>query len=80
LTSPWVRAPLSGFKPFSEQITDPIKAGDKASWNGVWEYNQFIDSEERLKSGELKDLTEVWVLGKIIFSDETTLPKDIDNQ
>ena len=32
-------------KRVSIKITDPIKAGGKATWSGVMKYNQFIDSD-----------------------------------
>lgn len=60
----------------SIKISDPIKAGQKATWIGAIEYNQFRDEHKRLKNADMKDLKVVWKPAKIIFSDGTTLPKE----
>ena len=62
------------------KITNPIKAGGKANWDGVMDYNQFIDSDVRLRNAELKNLKVDWIPEKIIFADGTTIPKDDSNK
>lgn len=50
-------------------ISDPIKAGAKAHWSGVVKFNQFIDSEQRLRNAELKDMKVIWMPVSVIFTD-----------
>jgi hypothetical protein len=50
-------------------ITDPIKAGAKATWNGSINYNQFIDSHQSLRNTDLKDMKVVWIPKSIIYAD-----------
>ena len=61
---------------FLIKISDPIKAGGKATWEGAIKYNQFVDESTRLKNADLKDLKVVWNPEKIIFADGTILPKE----
>jgi hypothetical protein len=62
------------------KITDPVKAGEQARWQGTSEYNQFRSQEVRLRNAELKDLKVVWVPTQIIFADGTTIPQDQEKE
>lgn len=54
-------------------IDDPIKAGEKATWNGTIKYNQFVDSHQTLRNAELKNLRITWIPKSIIFADGTQI-------
>ncbi|TRO65487.1 hypothetical protein [Christiangramia sabulilitoris] len=54
-------------------IDDPIKAGETHKATYTTDYNQFMDSDSRLKNKDLDDLVIVWNPEKIIFDDGTTL-------
>jgi hypothetical protein len=56
---------------YSSRITieNPIKAGDKATWTGSIEYNQFNDAEQRLAAAQLSNMKVVWLPQSIIFAD-----------
>ena len=51
-------------------ISDPIKAGQQATWDGVVNYNQFFEEQQRFRAAELRDMQVVWVPISVIFSDE----------
>jgi hypothetical protein len=54
-------------------ISDPIAAGQRATWKGTMRYNQFIDAQQRFRGTELRDMKIVWVPGSIIFADGTRI-------
>jgi hypothetical protein len=54
-------------------ISDPIQAGQRATWAGTVKYNQFMDSHQRLRATELRDMNVVWLPSSIIFSDGTRI-------
>jgi hypothetical protein len=55
----------------SVTISDPVKAGQQATWKGSLNYNQFNAAQERLRAAELRDMKIVWVPVSVIFSDGT---------
>jgi hypothetical protein len=57
----------------SVTISDPIKAGQQATWNGTVNYNQFVEAQQRFRAAELRDMQVVWVLASIIFADGTRI-------
>ena len=56
-------------------ISDPAKAGAKATWEGTIDYNQFIDAHRSLRNTELKDMKVVWIPKSIIYVDGTQVGK-----
>jgi hypothetical protein len=54
-------------------ISTPIKAGEKATWTGQLEYNQFVAEHVRLMSTELKDMKVEWVPVSVLFADGTQI-------
>jgi hypothetical protein len=54
-------------------VSDPIKAGKKATWTGYINYNQFLNQEVQLRNTQLKDMRVVWLPSSIIFADGTVL-------
>lgn len=50
-----------------------IKSHSKEIWKGGIEYNQFIDSHQKLRSIELKNLSLEWEPQTILFEDGTKL-------
>ncbi len=59
-------------------ISDPIKAGAKATWTGSIEYNQFTESHRSLKNADLKDMNVVWIPKSIIFADGSRVGEAIE--
>ena len=59
----------------SVTISDPVKAGQQATWDGVANYNQFIEAQQRFRAAELRDMKVVWAPISIMFSDEAGPPK-----
>lgn len=59
-------------------ISEPIKGGQQATWDGTLRYNQFIDAHQRFRVAELQDLKVVWQPASIIFSDGTRIGEDAD--
>ena len=57
-------------------ISDPIRAGQKATWTGTIEYNQFEDSQRSLRNAELTDMKIVWLPSSILFADGTKLGEE----
>jgi hypothetical protein len=53
----------------SVTVDDPIKAGEKASWNGTLKYNQFREDHQGLRNAELTNLKVTWIPQQIIFAD-----------
>jgi len=60
----------------SLKITKPIKAGEKDTWEGVIDYNQFLDTHQKLRNTEMKDMKILWVPKTIIFSDGTKIGEE----
>ena len=56
-------------------ISEPIKAGAKATWEGTIDYNQFVDSHRSLRNADLKDMKIVWIPKSIIYADGTKVGK-----
>jgi hypothetical protein len=56
-------------------VSDPIKAGAKATWNGAIDYNQFRDAHRSLRNAELANLKVVWLPKSIIYMDGTQAGK-----
>lgn len=54
-------------------ISSPIAAGQKATWDGTINYNQFMDAHQRLRGTELRDMNVVWLPASIILADGTKL-------
>jgi hypothetical protein len=54
-------------------IQEPIKASDKATWNGTIKYNQFMDDHQSLKNAELANMKITWIPKSIIFADGSKL-------
>ena len=52
-------------------ISNPIKAGQKATWTGTVDYNQFIDSHQSLRNANLEDMKVIWIPKTIICADGT---------
>jgi hypothetical protein len=52
-------------------ISDPIKAGQKATWTGTIDYNQFADSHKSLRNASLENMKVVWLPKSIIYADGT---------
>jgi hypothetical protein len=54
-------------------ISDPIKAGVKATWTGTIKYNQFEDDDVKFKNTDLQDMKVEWLPSSVIFADGTRL-------
>lgn len=54
-------------------IQDPIKAAEKATWNGTIKYNQFRDEHQSLRNAELANMKITWIPKSVIFTDGTRL-------
>lgn len=52
---------------------DRIQANEKVNWNGQTEYNQFIDSDVKIRNKDMDDLKVVWKPEQILFTDGTKL-------
>jgi len=50
-------------------ISDPVAAGQKGTWHGVIEYNQFHGPHRQLRNAELKDMKINWIPESVIFAD-----------
>jgi hypothetical protein len=57
-------------------ISDPIKAGAKATWIGTIKYNRFIDEDVKLKNTDLKDMRVEWVPLSVIFTDGSKIGQE----
>lgn len=62
------------------KITETIPAGGRHAWEGVIDYNQFMDDHERFRYAEKDDLTVVWEPETVIFADGSRIevPPTID--
>jgi len=54
-------------------ISDPLKAGQRATWEGVIKYNQFISEQQELRNANLADMKIVWLPDGVLFADGTSL-------
>jgi hypothetical protein len=54
-------------------ISDPIKAGTKATWVGSIKYNQFLDADVKLRNTDLNDMKVEWLPTSVIFTDGTQI-------
>lgn len=54
------------------EINERIAEGQTLTWPGVLEYNQFIDSHQRLRSEPKENLKVSFLTGKILFADGTS--------
>lgn len=54
-------------------ISDPIAVGEKATWAGQIDYNEFRDDHQALHNKDLDDMNIVWRPASIIFADGTTI-------
>jgi hypothetical protein len=54
-------------------ISDPIKAGAKATWDGSIRYNQFNAEQSNFRNTDLKDMKIEWVPNSILFEDGTRI-------
>lgn len=52
-------------------INDPLKAGEILKWNGELDYNQFDDSDRRLRAADAENIKISFVPRKILFVDGT---------
>jgi Protein of unknown function (DUF2939)/GYF domain 2 len=50
-------------------INEPLKAGAVLNWNGAIKYNQFMDTHQRLRNEEQKNLKIRFATRKILFLD-----------
>ncbi len=50
---------------------DGLKVGEAKTWEGQMEYNQFMDTHQRLQSIDQKDLQSVLTLQQVIYADGT---------
>jgi hypothetical protein len=54
-------------------IDDPLPAGQKGTWNGVIDYNQFDDDDRALRNAEMQNMKIVWQPRSILFADGSAL-------
>lgn len=54
------------------EINERIAKGQTLTWPGALEYNQFIDSHQRLRSEPKENLKVSFLTGKILFADGTS--------
>lgn len=54
-------------------ISDPIKAGEKATWSGSIKYNQFLANQQELRNAEMANMKIVWLPDSVLFADGTSL-------
>jgi hypothetical protein len=59
-------------------ISDPVKVGTKANWDGTINYNQFIEAQQRFRNAELKDMKVIWLPRTIIFADGSKIGDDAE--
>jgi hypothetical protein len=73
---------LFGKPIFSTSVTiqDPVKAGQKGTWDGVIKYNQFQDSHVALRGASMENMKIRWVPQSIIFSDGSTIGEQAAGQ
>ncbi len=50
-------------------VNDPVSSGSQIEWNGEIVYNQFIDSHQRLRNADIKNIKITFNAEKILFSD-----------
>jgi hypothetical protein len=54
-------------------ISDPVAAGQKATWDGSIKYNQFMREHQALRNAELANMKVEWRPASIIYADGTTV-------
>lgn len=54
-------------------VSDPIAAGQKATWFGGIKYNQFVRQHQELRNAELANMKIEWRPASIIYADGTTV-------
>lgn len=71
---------LFGREIFKSNITidDPIAVGSKETWSGGIDYNQFMDTHQKLRNTDLEDMRVEWLPATILFSDGTVLGEPIE--
>ncbi len=57
-------------------ITDPLKAGAQAKWDGTIDFNQFVAPQQQFRATELKDMKVIWMPASVIFADGTQVGDD----
>ena len=69
---------LFGKEVFSSGLTisDLVAAGEKATWTGTIEFNQFSDEHRRFRDAELSNLKVVWTPKQILFADGSKLGEE----
>jgi hypothetical protein len=60
-------------------ISDPIKAGQRANWNGTVHFNQFLAPQVRFRDTKLTDMRASWIPVSIILADGTQLGARLGN-
>lgn len=53
-------------------INDPVKADSALGWTGQLDYNQFMDSHQRMRSEDQANLKATFTARKVLFADGTT--------
>jgi hypothetical protein len=53
-------------------INDPVKANSILEWKGQLDYNQFIDSHQRMRGENQANLKVTFTAHKVLFADGTT--------
>lgn len=53
------------------QINETVKAGSALKWDGVLDYNQFMDTHKRLRGEGKKNLRVVFLPRKVLMADGT---------
>ncbi len=54
-------------------ISDPIKAGGRATWDGLIKYNQFITDQQNLRNAEMANMKIIWLPDSVLFEDGSSL-------
>lgn len=54
------------------QINESVKAGSSLNWDGVLDYNQFMDAHKRLRSEGKENLRVTFQPRKVLFADGTS--------
>jgi hypothetical protein len=57
-------------------ISNPVSTGQKGTWGGVIEYNQFERAHQQLRNTTLKDMKVVWIPDSVIFTDGSKVGED----
>lgn len=57
----------------SMTISDPVAAGQKATWSGAIKFNQFVTEQQNLRNANLNDMKVVWLPQSVLFADGSAL-------